>query len=290
MLLIVQILGCAFLNCNNRADIMVLDYSNKPLIMGIVNVTPDSFSDGGRWYGLSEAVNRAEDLLQMGIDILDIGGESTRPNAEPVTEQEEIERVIPVIDAIMQKNPTAIISVDTYRSKTAQKALEKGASIVNDISGGLFDPEIISVAAEYHAAFVAMHIQGDPKTMQQSPVYKDVVREVYIHLQERLAVLTEKGIEEVILDPGIGFGKTVEHNMQLLKSIPEFKKLPAPLLIGLSRKSFIGKILDLEVHERDHATSLLEMFSVIHGADIIRTHNGQHARQLKKLIRQLTND
>ncbi|MBI2417267.1 MAG: dihydropteroate synthase [Ignavibacteriales bacterium] len=262
----------------------------KPLIMGIVNLTPDSFSDGGKFSNIEQSFAYAAGLIEQGIDIIDIGGESSRPNADPVTPQEEIDRVMPLIEKLVSCYPKAVISIDTYRSSTARAALQNGVQIVNDISGGLFDPEILTCTASFNAAYIAMHMKGNPKTMQDNPVYADVVAEVNSQLAQRANEAKSAGINEIIVDPGIGFGKTVEHNFALLRSIPRLKLHGYPVLIGLSRKSFIGKLLDVAVEHRDTPTAMLEMYASLQGADIIRTHNCTNALHLKKLFTRLQND
>lgn len=262
----------------------------KPLLMGIVNLTPDSFSDGGKFRTVEQSFAYAAGLIEQGIDIIDIGGESSRPNAEPVTPQEEIDRVMPLIEKLLNSYPKAILSIDTYRSSTARAAMQNGVRIVNDISGGLFDPEILRCTASFNAAYIAMHMKGNPKTMQDNPVYNDVVDDVTVQLVQRANEAKLAGINEVIIDPGIGFGKTVEHNIALLRSIPRLKLQGYPVLIGLSRKSFIGKLLDVAVEHRDTPTAMLEMYATLQGADIIRTHNCTNAMHLKKLFARLQND
>lgn len=260
---------------------------NKPLIMGILNVTPDSFSDGGQYNGLDSAVKKAEDLINEGADIIDIGGESTRPGSDPVSADEEMRRTIPVIKELKKRFNDVVISIDTTKSEVAGKALENGASIVNDISGLSFDKGIAPIVKEYDAAIVLMHIKGTPKTMQQAPQYKDVVSEVYDFLYEQSNFAMKNGIKKIIVDPGIGFGKRVEDNFEIIKRLDDFKSLGFPILIGLSRKSFIGKTLELEVDQRDIPTTVLEAVAVMNSARIIRTHNVKLAVQSRKLIQHI---
>lgn len=260
---------------------------NKPLIMGILNVTPDSFSDGGKYNSLESAVKKAEDMIKDGADIIDVGGESTRPGSEPVSVSEEIKRTIPVIKELKKKNPDVIISIDTTKSEIADKALESGASIVNDINGLSFDKDIAPIVYEHDAAIILMHIKGTPKTMQQAPEYKDVISEVYDFLYEQSNFAMKNGIKKIIVDPGIGFGKRVEDNFEIIKRLYDFKSLGFPIMIGLSRKSFIGKTLDLDVDHRDIPTTVLETVAVMNSARIIRTHNVKLAVQSRKLIQQI---
>lgn len=260
------------------------------LIMGILNVTPDSFSDGGKYDDPVNALNRALNMLEEGADIIDIGGESTRPGAEPVTAREELRRTIPVIKEIKKKKPDAVISIDSTKAEVVKKALENGAAIVNDISGLIADKSIADLVKKYDAGIVLMHMRGTPKTMQDSPSYKDVVSEVYDFLYEQSNFAIRKGIKKIIVDPGIGFGKRIEDNFELIKRLEDFQSLGFPIMIGLSRKSFIGKTLNLEVDQREIPTTVLEALSIMNSARIIRTHNVKLAVQSRKLIQQLIQD
>ena len=258
-------------------------------VMGILNVTSDSFSDGGLYNDKKEAVNYALEMIDSGADIIDVGGESTRPGSEPVTESDELERVIPVIDGILNSKPEAILSIDTTKANVAKQALKHGASIVNDISGGTFEQNIFEIVSEFNAAMILMHIKGKPKTMQVSPEYSDVINEVYEYLEKQSSIATEHGIEKIIVDPGIGFGKKLEHNLSLINKLDYFSSLGFPILIGLSRKSFIGNILNLPVEERDDATNSMNMLALSKGARIIRTHNVKQAYQTCKLFNEVNN-
>ncbi len=259
------------------------------LVMGIINVTPDSFSDGGKYFESDKAVDHALKLLKEGADIIDIGGESSRPGAVPVSEKSELERVIPVIEKIKGKNQSAKISIDTTKSNVARKAVEAGAEIINDISGGIFDPEMISVAAAKKVPLVIMHIKGEPETMQKSPFYEDVVSEIYDYFWERIETVNNAGLRNLIIDPGIGFGKRVKDNFEILNRLDEFRGLGFPILAGLSRKSFIGKSLNLDVEKRDNATLCAEVYAAMNGADIIRTHNVKNAVEAKQIISLIEN-
>jgi dihydropteroate synthase len=253
--------------------------------MGILNVTPDSFSDGGKYFELNSSVEHALEMIEQGADIIDIGGESSRPGADEISIKEEISRVLPTIEKVLEAKPSTIISVDTTKSEVAEVALKAGAIIVNDISG-LSDRNMITIAKKYNAAIVIMHIQGNPRNMQLNPNYNNVVEEVYSFLESKMDYAKSNGVESIIIDPGIGFGKTVEQNYELLRNLAKFQNLETPLLIGVSRKSLIGKALDLEVSKRDNATIILESDAVTKGAKIIRTHNVDNCVQLKK-IKQL---
>lgn len=257
--------------------------------MGIVNVTPDSFSDGGNYFEPELAVKHGLLLIKQGADILDIGGESTRPGANPISIDEEISRTIPVIKSLLKKKNDMLISIDTTKSEVANAALEAGAAIVNDVSGGCFDEKIFEVTASFNAGLVIMHMKGNPQSMQLSPSYKNVVKEIYKFLENQISTAKEYGVKKIFIDPGIGFGKTVEHNFKIIKQLNEFKKLDYPLLIGLSRKSFLGKSLDLGINERDIPTSIMEAVALSNGANVIRTHNMTLGSVTKKLMSALTN-
>ena len=254
-----------------------------PKIMGIVNVTPDSFSDGGKYFSVDDAVNHALKLNDEGADLIDIGGESTRPGSDPVSLEEELRRAIPVIKNIHQHRKDVIISIDTTKSEVAKQALDSGAQIINDISGLTFDEKMIDIAKEYNSGVVIMHIKGNPKTMQENPEYRDVVKEVYDFLLVQSIKAKQNDIDKIIVDPGIGFGKRVEDNFSLIKNLDYFQSLGYPVMIGLSKKSFIGKTLNLDNDQREIGTIILETISVIKSARIIRTHNVKYCNQLVKL-------
>lgn len=242
--------------------------------MGIVNVTPDSFSDGGKFFDAKTAVEHGLELAAQGAEILDVGGESTRPGAEPVSEPEELRRVIPVIEQLAAKIKVPI-SIDTMKPAVARAALAAGASIINDVAANRADGAMWRVAAETGAGYVVMHAQGTPQTMQQNPVYADVVREVGEFFGERLKKLQASGVapEQVVLDPGIGFGKTPEHNLQLLANLRSFARWGRPLLLGVSRKSFIGKLSGAGPNQRLPASLACATLAVASGVQIIRAHD-----------------
>ena len=244
-------------------------------IMGVVNVTPDSFSDGGRYLDTAVAIEHGLELEAEGAAILDVGGESTRPGAAPVSETEELRRVIPVIEGLIAGGTKAQISIDTYKSGVATRALASGATLVNDVTALRGDPEIAAVVAEADADCCLMHMLGDPRTMQQDPRYGDVVNEVKAFLEERMAFAIANGIaeERILLDPGIGFGKTVEHNLELLRRLGEFLDLGRPVVIGTSRKSFLGKITGREVDDRVAATVATNVLAYERGARVFRVHD-----------------
>lgn len=262
--------------------------SNVPLIMGILNVTPDSFSDGGKYLELNSAIKRAEAIINKGADIIDIGGESSRPGSEHVPVEIELKRVLPVVEKILEKFPDTIISVDTTKSLVAEKSLTIGAKIINDISCGAFDNRIFEVAAKFDAIYILMHMKGEPKTMQNAPFYLNVINEISEYFYEKINKLTINGIKNIILDPGIGFGKRVADNFEIIRNLQTFRKFNYPILIGTSKKSFIGKTLNLEIDERVNATTITETISAIKGANIIRTHNVKNAIEMKKIFAQLS--
>ncbi len=253
----------------------LFNWEEGPFFMGILNVTPDSFSDGGKFLYLEQALVQAEKLLQEGADIIDVGGESTRPFADPVPEEEELKRVIPVIKELRKAFPKAIISVDTYKAKVAELALKEGADIVNDISALRFDNRMVDVVRDFNCPVIIMHMQGTPKTMQISPTYQDVVKEVKEFLKQRKDYLIAQGIseEKIIIDPGIGFGKTFEHNLTLLRNLSCFKELSSPILVGASRKGFIGEIIKKPPYERDAGTVGVTLWCYLQEVNILRVHN-----------------
>ncbi|KUK23188.1 MAG: Dihydropteroate synthase [Thermotoga petrophila] len=245
----------------------------RTMVMGIINVTPDSFFADSRKQSVLEAVETAKKMIEEGVDIIDVGGMSTRPGSDPVDEEEELNRVIPVIRAIRSITDVPI-SVDTYRWRVALKALEAGADVVNDISGYQFEPDIVKVVSENNSPYVLMHIKGTPKTMQENPHYEDVVKEIKEYFSEKIEHLKEKGVNQIVLDPGIGFGKRYEDNLEILRRIDEFKELKLPILIGASRKSFIGITLgNVPPEERLEGTLAVTAYCTMKGVDIIRVHD-----------------
>jgi dihydropteroate synthase len=251
------------------------DFSKRTYIMGILNVTPDSFSNGGLYFDKKKAVEHALQMEDEGADIIDIGGESTRPGSEPVPVEEEIRRVVPVIKELSKKIKIPI-SIDTYKSEVARAALLAGASMVNDISGLRFDPKMPSIVAHYKVPVVIMHIKGTPKNMQENPTYTALIPEIMDYLREGINIARNAGIsgDKIIIDPGIGFGKTVEHNLEIINRLNEFTGFEKPILLGPSRKSFIGRMLgDLPVMERLEGTAAAVAIGIIKGANIVRVHD-----------------
>lgn len=257
-----------------RARQFTFAFPRPALVMGVVNVTPDSFSDGGQFLEPDHAVARALELLEQGADMLDIGGESTRPGATPVSEAEEMRRVLPVIERLTAR-VNVPLSIDTMKPSVARAALAAGASIVNDVGANRADDTLWRLVAEAGAGYVCMHMQGTPPDMQSNPAYSDVLREVEEFFRDRLRRLNTCGVvaDQVILDVGIGFGKMPEHNLQLLAGLRGYTRLNRPLLVGASRKSFIGKLLGVEVRERLPASLACACLAVANGAAIIRTHD-----------------
>jgi dihydropteroate synthase len=260
--------------------------SPRPLIMGVLNVTPDSFADGSRFHRQDDALAQARALLAAGADILDIGGESTRPFADPVTLEEELRRVLPVIET-MAAETSVPLSIDTYKAAVARSALDAGATIINDISAFRFDPEMAPLAAARRVPVVLMHMQGTPRDMQRRPHYDDLLGEIKAFFRERLEFAVRQGIarELLVLDPGIGFGKTWQHNLEIINHLDVFLDLGCPLLVGPSRKAFIGRILDLPAgEERDIGTLAALAVAVMRGARLVRTHNVAYARQFLAVL------
>ncbi|MEF3244583.1 MAG: dihydropteroate synthase [Caldisericaceae bacterium] len=265
----------------------VFDFEKDFFVMGILNVTPDSFSDGGKYTNLESALKRTEEMVNEGVDIIDVGGESTRPNAEPVSIDEELKRVIPIINELSKRFPTIPISIDTYKAKVAEEAINSGADIINDISGLRFDENMVDIAKRYDTPVVVMHIKGTPKNMQKNPTYENLMKELLEYFDERIKSLNSFGISKIIIDPGIGFGKTREHNLTILNRLSEFKIFNVPILMGLSRKSFIGLTLDRSVDDRLFGTIASNAFALLEGASILRVHDVKPHVDLIKMIKAI---
>ncbi len=269
------------INCKGR--LIVVD---KPLVMGIINITPDSFYAGSR-IQKNDVLKAAEQMLSDGADILDIGGQSTRPGSVAISADEELARVTVAIESIHSSFPEAIISIDTYYGLVAKQAIEAGASIVNDISAGSIDPSIIDVVAHYKTPYVLMHMKGTPATMKEQAVYENVVTEVLDFLIAKKNELQRRGINDIIIDPGFGFAKTIEHNFQLINKLEVFKMLEAPLLLGISRKSMIWKTLGTTPAESLYGTSALHAIGLYKGANILRVHDVKEAKQVVRLVAEM---
>jgi len=268
-----------------KGKLLLLD---RPWIMGIINITPDSFYAGSRFSGKKEDfLEIADKMIRDGADILDIGGYSSRPGADEVSVDEELSRVIPAIEIIKKYNPGTLISIDTFRAEVAKEAVGAGADIINDISAGDLDAEMISTVAGLQVPYIAMHMRGNPKNMQHKTDYDDVLLEIVNFFAKKLQIFNKAGIKDVILDPGFGFAKTLEQNYWILKNLSYFKIIQAPILVGISRKSMIYKKLDLTPEESLNATTALHMAALIHGAGILRVHDVKEAKQTVILYNQL---
>jgi len=267
------------LNCKGR--LLVID---KPLVMGIINATPDSFYGGSRFNGVDGIVAQAEKMLTDGADIIDIGGQSTRPGSELISADEEIKRVIPAIKAIAEKFPASFVSIDTFYSKVALAAVDAGACIVNDISAGSMDNKMIETIAALKVPYILMHLKGTPQTMQQNAAYENVTSEVLDFFIFQTNELKKAGIPDVIIDPGFGFAKTIEHNFELLKNLSVFKMPDKPILIGVSRKSTIYKTLGVNADDALNGTTVLNTIGLMNGASILRVHDVKEAKEAVTLF------
>ncbi len=270
------------LNCKGA----LIDLS-VPKVMGIINATPDSFYDGGKTVALKDILKQAEHMLSEGATFLDIGGYSSRPGADDVSETEELRRILPAIEAIIKEFPKTLISVDSFRSKVAKSAVETGAAIVNDISGGTKDADMLSTVSKLKVPFIAMHMRGTPQTMTQLSDYKNVTRDVLKYFSERLAEARAAGINDIIADPGFGFAKTREQSFELLNNLELFKHLEVPYLIGVSRKSLIYKTLETTAENALNGTTALHAIALLKGASILRVHDVQEAVECVKLLQAL---
>ncbi len=268
------------LNCKGR--LLVVD---NPLVMGIINVTPDSFYSGSRHQETDAILKQAGQMLKEGATILDIGGQSTRPGSEKLSADEELKRVIAPIEAINKNFPEAFISIDTYYSKVALNAVEAGAVIINDISAGSIDPAMIETVAKLNVPYVLMHMQGIPQTMQQQPHYENITTEVLDFLSRKIYELRHSGITDIIIDPGFGFGKTIVHNFELLRNLPVFSMLNCPVLLGISRKSTIYKTLAVTADDSLNGTTVLNTIGLMNGASILRVHDVKEAMETVELFK-----
>jgi dihydropteroate synthase len=267
------------INCKGK----LLTFST-PVVMGIINITPNSFYSGSRHEQIDKLLVKAEQMWQQGATIIDIGGQSTRPGSERITADEELKRVVPALESLIKKFPDHLFSIDTFYSKVAKEAIDAGVSIVNDISAGSIDPELISTVAALQVPYVLMHMQGHPQTMQQSPVYKNVVLDVFDFLNFKSEELHKAGINDIIIDLGFGFGKTTAHNLQLLAHLSYFEQLKKPLLIGLSRKATIYKTLQVTAEEALNGTTVLHTVGLLNGVQILRVHDVKEAVEAIKLV------
>lgn len=267
------------LNCNGR--LLVID---QPLVMGVINSTPDSFYEGSRFTGIDAILSHTEKMIREGAAVIDIGGQSTRPGSQPVGEQEELQRIIASIDAIHRRFPDVFISADTYYSAVAREAVAAGASLINDISAGRMDKNMIATITSLQVPYVLMHMKGEPGTMQLHPHYENVTTEVLDFFISQITSLRQAGIKDIIIDPGFGFGKTIAHNFELLRNLSLLTIPDCPLLVGLSRKSTIYKTLHITAEEALNGTTVLNTISLMKGASIIRVHDVREAKQAIQLV------
>lgn len=271
------------INCNGE----LIDLST-PKVMGILNVTPDSFFDGGRYTNDCEVLQRVEQMLTDGATFIDVGGYSSKPNPVAVTVQEEKARTIPVVASIVQHFPEAIVSIDTFRSDVAQLCLDQGAAIVNDISAGLLDPLMLKIVANYQVPYIMMHMKGTPQTKSALAQYDDLVKEILFYFSERIAAARSLGISDLIVDPGFGFAKTIDQNFELLRHLDIFKNLDLPILAGVSRKSMIHKTLQIKPEEALNGTTVLNTLALEKGAAILRVHDVKEAVETIKLWQKVS--
>jgi dihydropteroate synthase len=260
---------------------------SSPIVMGILNVTPDSFYDGGTYNYASKAIERASQIIESGGKIIDVGGYSSRPGAIDVTEEEEILRVIPAIRGIMREYPNAIISVDTFRSEVARRAVGEGASVINDISAGELDGKMFQAIGDLNVPYVLMHMKGTPQNMTTFAQYEDLLKEIESYFDDKIGRLNDMGVTNLILDPGFGFAKTPKHSFELLRNLNYFKKLNLPILAGVSRKSMIYKTLNVDVRDSLNGTTALNMIALMNGADILRVHDVKEAVETIKLFKSV---
>ncbi len=265
----------------------LIDLSH-PKVMGIINATPDSFYDGGKNVNLEKAVLTVEKMLDDGADIIDIGGYSTKPNAKEVSVEEEVGRVIPLIKTLIQKFPDIVISIDTFRSKVAKKAVEEGACIINDVSGGNLDDEMFETVAKLKVPYILMHMRGTPATMQKMTDYNHLIKEIVLELSQKLEILRSLQVNDIIIDPGFGFAKSLAQNYEILNNLSYFKQLECPILVGVSRKSMIYKLLDVDAVDALNGTTALNMTTLLNGGNILRVHDVKEAVETVKIYNQLT--
>jgi dihydropteroate synthase len=260
---------------------------DKPLVMGILNISPDSFYEGSRFPEAEDLLKKAELMIEEGADILDIGAVSTRPFAEEVSEQEELERLLPSLKKLRKEFPDLFISVDTWRSDIAKIVIEEGADIINDISGGCFDKKMAETIAHYKKPFVLMHTKGDPKIMQVAPSYKDVNQEIIAFFNKRIKYFYDLGVDQLILDPGFGFGKSLDHNYEIIKNLKQYQTFGLPLLAGVSRKSMVYKVLDITPSDALNGTTVLNTIALLNGANILRVHDVKAAKEAIKIVSRI---
>lgn len=260
---------------------------NSPKVMGILNITPDSFYDGGMYKNETTILNQTEKMLNDGATFIDVGAYSSRPGAAEVSEEEELKRIVPVVELLIKKFPDIIISIDTFRSKVAKETINLGAALINDISGGNLDSKMYETVAKLKVPYILMHMAGTPKTMQNNPTYEDVTKDLIYFFSDKIDQLHRLNVSDIIIDVGFGFGKTIEHNFQLLRNMSLFQNLDKPILAGLSRKSMLYKTLDITSQEALNATTSANTIALLNGANILRVHDVKEAVEAVKLVNQL---
>ncbi|PQJ77500.1 dihydropteroate synthase [Polaribacter glomeratus] len=270
------------INCKGN----LVDLSS-PKVMGILNITPDSFFDGGKFQNKKEILLQTEKMLFEGATFIDVGAYSSRPGAQHISETEELKRIVPVIELLIKKFPEIIISVDTFRSKIAKETVNAGAAIINDISGGKMDAKMFETVADLQVPYILMHMLGTPQKMQQNPVYKDVIQEIILFFAEQIFKLHQLKLNDIIIDMGFGFGKTTQHNFEILKNLSLFKSLDAPILAGISRKSMLYKTLGINAQQALNATTSANTIALLNGASILRVHDVKEAIEAVKIVEQL---
>ena len=270
------------MNCNGK----LIDLST-PKVMGILNITPNSFYDGGRFVGQNQILHQVEKMIFEGANFIDVGAYSSKPNAEFVSEKEEIERILPVLNLILEKFPETIISIDSFRSQVAKVCIENGAAIINDISAGNRDEKMMEIVAKYNVPYIMMHMRGDAQTMQSMTNYDNIIKEILFYFSEEIAKARSVGINDLIIDPGFGFAKTLEQNFEVLKKLELFQMLDLPILAGISRKSMIHKTLDTNAENALNGTSVLNTIALTKGAKILRVHDVKEAVECVKLTSKI---
>ena len=272
------------LNCQGK----LIEF-NTPLIMGIINTTPDSFFEDSRTQSIDLILKQVSQFINEGVDVVDIGGYSSRPGADDVTEQEEINRILPAIIAIRKAHPNLIISIDTFRPTVAEVALKNGANIINDISGGLLDTSIFKIASDYTAPYIMMHMKGTPKNMQNNTQYQHLIKDLVYFFSKQIQLAQQFGVKDIIIDPGLGFSKTLDQNYEIIEHLDLFKVLEKPILIGASRKSMLYKLLDITPKEALNATTIINTIALLNGANILRVHDVKEAVEVKKIVEKIKN-
>lgn len=260
---------------------------NTPKVMGILNITPDSFFDGGKYSEVDAILNQTEKMLAEGATFIDIGAYSSRPGAKHISESEELERMVPIVQTITQKFPEALLSIDTFRSNVAKACIKEGAHIINDISAGNMDPNLFATIAELQVPYIIMHMKGTPQTMQQNPTYENLITEVMQYFAEKIFELRKLGVNDIISDVGFGFGKTLDHNYELLANLELFKNLNVPTLVGVSRKSMIYKLFDSSAKEALNGTTAVNTVALMNGANILRVHDVKEAVEAVKIAQKI---